>query len=127
LAGFFDSDGSIYLNDKSGQVFITASQKNRFMLDALVKLYGGQIYPMVKQEAFKWTCFRKEEILSLANDFFKINPCRSKKLTRLTMVNRFYELRQLHAHRASPNSDLGKAWKHFMVKWDSLMSDEQVL
>jgi len=127
LAGFFDSDGSIYLNDKSGQVFITASQKNRFMLDALVKLYGGQIYPMVKQEAFKWTCFRKEEILSLANDFFKINPCRSKKLTRLTMVNRFYELRQLHAHRASPNSDLGKAWKYFMVKWDSLMSDEQVL
>lgn len=127
LAGFFDTDGSIYLNDKSGQVFITASQKNRFLLDALVELYGGQIYPMVKQEAFKWTCFRKQEILSLANDYFKVNPCRSEKLTRLTMVNRFYELRQMHAHTASPNSDLGKAWKHFMVKWDSLMSKEQGL
>jgi hypothetical protein len=97
------------------------------MLDALVELYGGQIYPMVKTEAFKWICFRKKEVLSLANDYFKINPCRSQKLTRLTMVNRFYELRQLHAHSASPNSDLGKAWKHFMVKWDSLMSKEQRL
>jgi hypothetical protein len=127
LAGFFDTDGSIYLNDKSGQVFITASQKNRFMLDALVELYGGQIYPMVRKEAFKWTCFRKQEILSLANDYFKVNPCRSQKLTRLTMVNRFFELRQLHAHTASPNSDIGKAWKHFLVKWDSLMSKEEGL
>lgn len=122
LAGFFDTDGSIYLNDKSGQIFITASQKNRFILEVLVDLYGGQIYPMVKQNAFKWTCFRKPEILALANDYFKVNPCRSEKLTRLTMANKFYELRQLHAHAASPNSVLGKAWKYFMVKWDSLMS-----
>jgi hypothetical protein len=43
------------------------------------------------------------------NDYFKVNPCRSEKLTRLTMAKRFYELRQLHAHTASPNSDLGKA------------------
>ena len=44
LAGFFDTDGSIYLNDASGQIFITATQKNRFILEALVKLYGGTIY-----------------------------------------------------------------------------------
>lgn len=119
LAGFFDSDGSIYLNDQSGQIFITASQKNRFILDALVELYGGQIYAMVKVGAFKWTCFRKREILSLVNDYFKVNPCRSLKLTRLTMANRFFELRQLHAHNSRPNSDLGKAWKHFLVKWNS--------
>ena len=95
------------------------------MLDALVELYGGKIYTMVKQEAFKWTCYKKSEVLSLANDYFKVNPCRSEKLKRLTMAKRFYELRQLHAHTASPNSDLGKALKHFMVKWDSLMRKEQ--
>lgn len=120
LSGFFDSDGSIYLNDKSGQIFITASQKNRYMLDPLVKLYGGQIYTLVKQDAFKWICYRKKEILSLINDYFKVNPCRSEKLIRLTMANKFYELRQLHAHRASPNSDLGKVWKHFLVKWNNI-------
>jgi LAGLIDADG endonuclease/LAGLIDADG-like domain len=53
LAGFFDTDGSIYLNDVSGQIFITASQKNRYLLEPLVELYGGTIYPMIKQEAFK--------------------------------------------------------------------------
>lgn len=123
LAGFFDTDGSIYLNETSGQMFITATQKNRFILEALVKLYGGTIYPMVKQEAFKWTCFKKKEVLSLVNDYFRVNPCRSEKNMRINMVDKFYELRKLHAHNASPNSDLGKAWKHFIVKWDSLVSN----
>jgi hypothetical protein len=41
------------MNDISGQLFITASQKNRFLLDALVELYGGQIYTMAKLGAFK--------------------------------------------------------------------------
>jgi hypothetical protein len=53
LAGFLDSDGSIYMNEKSGQLFITATQKNRYILEALVVLYGGTIYPMVKVGAFK--------------------------------------------------------------------------
>jgi len=122
FAGFFDTDGSIYLNEASGQIFITATQKNRFILEALVKLYGGIIYPMVKQEAFKWTCFKKKEVLSLVNDYFKVNPCRSKKLVRIYMVNKFFELRKLHAHNASPNSDLGKAWKHYLIQWNSLVS-----
>ena len=127
FAGFFDTDGSIYLNDKSGQIFITASQKNRFILEALVELYGGTIYPLIKQEAFKWSCFKKREVLSLANDYFKVNPCRSEKITRLSMCNRFYELRGLHAHTALPNSDLGKAWKHFLVKWNQLVDKNLVI
>jgi len=120
FAGFFDSDGSIYMNDKSGQLFITASQKNKYILDALVVLYGGTIYPMVKVGAFKWTCFRKAEVLSLVNVYFKANPCRSEKRVRLNMVNKFYELRGLHAHKATPDSVLGKAWKNFTVKWDNV-------
>lgn len=124
LAGFFDTDGSVYLNDKSGQIYITAVQKNRFILESLVELYGGNIYAQVKQGAFKWTCFKKGEVLALVNDYFKKNPCRSEKITRLTMCNRFYELRNLHAHAASPNSDLGKAWKHFLVKWNHLVDKD---
>jgi hypothetical protein len=37
----------------SDQIFITASQKNKYILDPLVNLYGGTIYPMVKVGAFK--------------------------------------------------------------------------
>jgi Cytochrome C and Quinol oxidase polypeptide I/LAGLIDADG endonuclease len=122
LAGFFDSDGSIYLNEASGQIFVTTTQKNRFILEALVELYGGTIYPMVKQGAFKWTCFKKKEVLSLVNNYFKINPCRSEKFIRINMVEKFFELRKLHAHKSSANSVLGKAWKHYLVKWNSLVS-----
>ena len=122
LSGFFDTDGSVYLNDLSGQIFITASQKNRFILDALVELYGGTIYPMVKVGAFKWTCFKKKEVLSLINEYFKINPCRSKKIVRINMVKKFYELRNLHAHNAPANTVLGKTWKHYLIKWNSIVS-----
>jgi hypothetical protein len=38
------------------------------------------------------------------------------------MVDKFYELRKLHAHNASANSVLGKAWKHYLVKWNSVVS-----
>lgn len=121
LAGFIDTDGSIYFNEASGQLFITAVQKNRFLLEALVELYGGRIYPMVKQEAFKWNCYRKKEVLALVNDYFKVNPCRSEKMMRISMVNDFYRLRNLHAHSVSEKTDLGKAWKYFMIKWNSFM------
>ena len=124
LSGFFDTDGSIYLNDASGQIYITVCQKNRFILEALVELYGGTIYPMVKQEAFKWTCYKKKEVLSLVNNYFKINPCKSKKTLRINMVDKFYELRKLHAHKASANSVLGKAWKHYLIKWNSIVSSK---
>ena len=76
---------------------------------------------MVKQEAFKWTCYKKKEVLALANDYFKVNPCRSKKMMRILMVNDFYKLRNLHAYSASDNSDLGKAWKYYTIKWNSFM------
>jgi carbonic anhydrase len=70
---------------------------------------------MVKQGAFKWTCFRKKKVLSLVNDYFKINPCRSEKMVRINMVEKFYELRNLHAHNSSVNTVLGKAWKHYLI------------
>ena len=41
---------------------------------------------------------------------------------RIHMVNQFYELRNLHAHNASPASVLGKAWKHYLIQWNSLVS-----
>jgi carbonic anhydrase len=79
---------------------------------------------MIKQESFKWTCYKKKEVLSLVNNYFKINTCRSKKMVRINMVDKFYELRNLHAHNASANSVLGKAWKYYLIKWNSIISSK---
>ena len=68
----------------------------------------------------KCHCYKKKEILALSNDYFKVNPCRSEKIARISMCNKFYELRRLHAHTALPNSHLGKVWKNFLVKWNHL-------
>lgn len=44
LSGLFDSDGSVYYNASSIQVFITVSQKGRYLLDMLQSIYGGKVY-----------------------------------------------------------------------------------
>ena len=118
FSGFFDSDGSVYINLFSDQILITVSQKNKFLLDSLVSLYGGTIYPMVKIGAFKWTVFRKDEILSLLNYFEKC-PSMSAKHNRLKLIPRYLELRSFKAHKALPDTLLGKAWTSFLKKWNN--------
>jgi hypothetical protein len=54
LAGLFDSDGSIYLNILSQQVFVTISQKSRELLDIITPVYGGTVYSAnANKTAFK--------------------------------------------------------------------------
>ena len=117
LSGFFDSDGSIYLNLKSSQMFITAGQKNNYLLDILCELYGGSIY--IEKISFKWIVivYTKSEIIKLL-EYFKLNPCRSAKLNRLNAVPKYYELKGLKAHLAVESTILCKAWKKFLLRWD---------
>ena len=115
LSGFFYSDGSVYLNQISSQMFITATQKNIYVLNDLVNLYGGTIY--AQKESFKWVVYRKSEIIKLL-DYFKMCPSRSAKQKRLLAIKRYHELRELKSHLQTENSILGKAWKKFLLKWD---------
>jgi hypothetical protein len=118
LSGFFDTDGSVYLNLASSQIFITAAQKNKLMLDPLVELYGGTIYVSKGTEQFKWMIYRKNEITHIL-DYFELYPPRSVKFARIKLIPKYMELRGLGAHKSPENSVLGKAWKQFLIKWDS--------
>jgi hypothetical protein len=118
MSGFFDADGSVYLNLKSDQALITISQKNKLLLDPLKELYGGEIYPLRSVEAFKWTVYRKEEIITLVNDYFKNYPSRTPKNNRLRLLLRYFELRRQKAHLAGPNSAYGKLWGKFLKDWE---------
>jgi len=44
---------------------------------------------------------------------------RSAKLGRIKLIPKYYELRKLGAHKALEKSILGKAWKQFLIKWNS--------
>jgi hypothetical protein len=119
LSGFFDSDGSIYMNSLSGQLFITASQNNKFLLDSLVTLYGGSI--VVERgrgsyESFLWYVTKRETILNLI-EYFKKYPSRSHKKSRLHLIPKFLELIDLKAHKSQKKSILNKIWVIFYAKW----------
>jgi hypothetical protein len=43
----------VYLNLESDQIFITAGQKNKLLLDPLAQIYGGSIYLSKGKEYFK--------------------------------------------------------------------------
>lgn len=115
FSGFFDSDGSVYLNLNSSQMFITASQKNKFLLDIISELYGGSVY--TEKTSFKWFLYKKSEVLTLL-EYFITCPCRSAKLNRIKAIKKYYELRDLKAHLAKETSILGKIWQKYLVKWD---------
>ena len=118
LSSFFYTDGSLYLNLEAAQVYITAGQKNKLLLDPLKEIYGGNVYLSKGPDQFKWVVYRKKEIIQLL-DYFKLYQPRSGKLARINLIPKYYELRDLGAHRASANSILGKVWKQFLIKWDS--------
>jgi hypothetical protein len=90
LSGFIDADGSIEISTLSGQVYITASQKNKLLLDPLVALYGGAVYAVKTTESFKWTVSRKEEVIALLK-YFTENKLKSAKMNRVRKIPEIYE------------------------------------
>jgi len=94
LSGFIDSDGSIYFNEASGQIFISITQKNKFLLEPLITLYGGRIDILSpKIDAFKYIIYRKTELFNLIDNYFSKYPLKTEKMKRLFLIKDFYLLR----------------------------------
>lgn len=120
LSGLFDSDGSVYYNIQSMQVFITVTQKNRELLDKLVPVYGGVIrFSNKNHTCFKWTISKKYDIINLINNYFHWNNCVSAKNKKLGLVKQFYFLSSIGALKAPKNSVLGKSLTQLVNKWES--------
>lgn len=119
LSGFIDADGSIYINTLSGQVFITASQKNKLLLDPLVALYGGAVYAVKTTESFKWTVSRKEEVLALLK-YFTENKLKSAKMNRVRIIPEIYECFKKGMLKESLNKTTeGKLCERLRDKWET--------
>jgi LAGLIDADG endonuclease len=117
LAGFLDADGSISINTTNGQLSITATQRTSELLTPLVDLYGGNVYiDRGSSQSFKWYLTKREDILKLI-EYFKKHPSRSAKKNRLHLIPKFYELKDMKAHKALPGTFLEKSWQYFYSKW----------
>jgi hypothetical protein len=78
------------MSETSGQVFISASQKNKYLLEPLIHLYGGRVDIHGKVEAFKYIVYRKNELYNLIDNYFNKYPLRTKKASRLKLIKQFY-------------------------------------
>lgn len=117
LSGFIDSDGSIYYSELSGQVFISISQKNKYILEPLINLYGGRIDILSpKIEAFKYIIYRKLELFNLIDNYFSKYPLKTKKLNRFNLIKEFYRLR---VYRKSQDINKFNEWITFKDKWEN--------
>lgn len=116
LSGFIDSDGSIYYNEKSSQVCLSITQKNKYLLEPLIKLYGGRIdIVSPKVEAFKYLVYRKSELFDLIDRYFIRYPLKTEKMKRLNLIKQFYSVRNY-----TKSKDINKfnEWIAFKYKWD---------
>ena len=116
LSGFIDSDGSIYFSKASGQIFISASQKNKYLLDPLKDIYGGRVDPNNERgDAFKYVIYRKKELFKMVDCYFNKYPLRTMKKNRISLIKEFYE-----ARLGIKSKDLGllNKWVLFNDKWE---------
>ena len=117
FSGFFDADGTVTINQTNTQLSISASQKTSEILQPLLELYSGNIYiDRGSSQSFKWYITKREDIFKLL-EYFKINPLRSAKKNRLHLIPKYYELKDLKAHKALPDTFLYKSWQYFNRKW----------
>ena len=116
LSGFIDSDGSVYFNKASGQVSISVSQKNKYLLDPLIDLYGGRVDPSNERgDAFKYVMYRKKELFKMVDSYFYKYPLRTMKKNRISLIKEFYEAR---LGINSKDLELLNKWVLFKDRWE---------
>jgi len=119
FSGFVDSDGSIFFNEQSDQLVLSVTQKNKYLLDPLIRLYCGRIKILSSKEAFQYSIYRKKEILDLIDNYFKKYPLRSAKTHKINLIKNFYSFKDYKNLETSP-SDKNNEWIKFKNKWDKL-------
>lgn len=109
-------DGSIYYSESSGQVFISVSQKNKYLLEPLIHIYGGRVdISSPKTESFKYVIYRKAELFNLIDNYFTKYPLRTEKMKRVNLIKQFYLFR---LNRKSEDIVKFNEWVKFKDKWE---------
>lgn len=126
FSGLVDSDGSIHIDEKSGQLIISVTQKNKYLLEPLQKLYGGRIKIHTSKNAFIYSIYRKEEVEKLVDVYFKNFPLKSSKAFKINLIKDFYlKFFQYTKLRRSPQvaNKIAKfnQWVIFKDKWDKIV------
>lgn len=116
MAGFFDADGTITINKSNYQLSISISQKTAELINPLIILYGGNIYPDRASNTFVWYVTKRETILFLKDNYFLKNYLFSKKKNRIFLINEYFSIMEL---KNTDNILFNKLLNKFFIKWDN--------
>lgn len=125
FSGFVDGDGSVDIDKKNDLMSISVTQRNRCLLDPLIDLYGGIITVIkYKGDVFKYSVYKKEEVLNLVR-YFGYFPLRTCKAKKINLIKDYYKLRTpLLLRRRSDlninNLDIYNEPLIFKNKWDNI-------
>lgn len=123
FSGFIDSDGSISYNKDLNAPIISITQKNKYLLDPLIRIYGGRVrISRRNKEAFEYIIQRKSELFILIDKYFSKYPLRTKKMKRVNLIKQFFLLKYPESKPENVSEDgwaerLHK-WVEFMDKWE---------
>nr|YP_008965418.1 LAGLIDADG [Rhynchosporium secalis]AHC02428.1 LAGLIDADG [Rhynchosporium secalis] len=121
FSGFFDADGTITYSIKNCIPQLTISVTNKLLVDVIPfkNILGGNVYFDKGQNGYyKWSIQGRNDIETFKSYIFKY-PSFSNKKQRLFLIEKYFELKDLKAYSASPDSILGKAWTKFNNKWNN--------
>lgn len=121
FAGFFDADGTIgyYFKGNNYQPQLTLSVTNKLYFDVVhfVSYFDGAIYFDKGQNGYyKWS-IQSEAHLSAFLRYTNVCPPQSIKRARLFLIEEYYRLVRIKAHKAPEGTVLHKAWINFNRKW----------
>lgn len=120
FSGFFDADGTISYSMKNNYPQLTISVTNKLLVDVIAykDIFGGNVYFDKGQNGYyKWSIQARDDI-ELFKHYVLKYPCLSNKKQRLFLTDKYYELKDLKAYSALPDSLLAKAWVKFNNKWN---------
>ena len=118
-SGFFDTDGTIRakFNSSSPTIIISVANKHRIDVEPFLIFNGHIHYSKGNYGHYVWEMSSRSDILNML-EYFKTCPSRSHKLARLSLVNQFYELKDLKAYKDETNISLYNRWKVLVNKWN---------
>lgn len=73
---------------------ISITQKNKYLLDPLLDIYGGKVSILTPhKEGFKYEIYRKSELLRLIDNYFIYYPLKTSKNKRLNLIKEYFSLK----------------------------------
>lgn len=123
LSGLLDADGSIYLSNNNKQIFISISQKNKYLLEKLQLVYSGKIFiSSPNTEAFKYLIYRKNELFYLIDNYFTKFPLKTLKMNRINLIKEFFIICNYNNNNTNINNiEKLNNWLKFKERWDKYL------